>query len=124
MSLEQRADALLSRAAFAGDVPGVVALATTAEKTIYQGAFGQRVLGSDGPAMTTDTVVWIASMTKAVTSAAAMQLVEQDRIDLDAPAHEVVPQIAEAQVLTGFDAEGRPQARAPKRPITLRHLLT
>jgi len=123
MSLKQRADALLSAAAQAGHVPGVVAMATTPESTIYEGAFGQRALGGGAP-MTTDTVVWIASMTKALTSAAAMQLVEAGQLSLDAPAHAVVPAIAEAQVLTGFDAAGKPQVRAPKRPVTLRHLLT
>ena len=74
--------------------------------------------------MTPDTVVWIASMTKAVTSAGAMQLVEQGKLDLDAPAAKVVPEIGAAQVLEGFDANGQPRTRAPKRPITLRHLLT
>jgi methyl acetate hydrolase len=123
MSLQHKADALLSRAAQAGDVPGVVAMATNREGIIYEGAFGERVRGQ-GPAMTVDTVGWIASMTKAITSAAAMQLVEQGKIDLDAPASRIVPQISEAQVLTGFDATGRPQTRAPKRAITLRHLLT
>ncbi|TFH22245.1 MAG: 1,4-butanediol diacrylate esterase, partial [Myxococcales bacterium] len=73
MTLQQRADSLLSRAAQAGDVPGVVAMATTREGTIYEGAFGRRVLGQTA-AMTADTVVWIASMTKALTSAVAMQL--------------------------------------------------
>ena len=123
MSLQQKVDALLVRATQAGDVPGVVAMATNREGIIYEGAFGERVLGQ-GPAMTVDTVGWIASMSKAITSSAAMQLVEQGKIDLDAPASRVVPQIAEAQVLTGFDANGRPQTRAPKRAITLRHLLT
>lgn len=123
MTLQQRADSLLSRAAQAGDVPGVVAMATTREGTIYEGAFGRRVLGQTA-AMTADTVVWIASMTKALTSAVAMQLVERGALDLDAPAASVVPAIAEAQVLTGFDAGGRPQTRAPRRSITLRHLLT
>src|SRR5262245_38951269 len=74
--------------------------------------------------MTTDTVVWIASMTKAITSVAAVQLVERGKLDLDAPASAVVPAIAEIGVLTGFDAAGKPQLREPKRPITLRHLLT
>ena len=123
MSLQRQVDALLVRATQAGDVPGVVAMATNREGIIYEGAFGERVRGQ-GPAMTVDTVGWIASMSKAITSSAAMQLVEQGKIDLDAPASRVVPQIAEAQVLTGFDANGRPQTRAPKRAITLRHLLT
>ncbi len=123
MKLSERADRLLSDACAAGRVPGVVAMATNREGTIYEGAFGERVLGS-GQAMTTDTVGWIASMTKAVTSVCAVQLVERGRLDLDAPAANVVPQIAELQVLDGFDAAGNPRLRAPKRPITLRHLLT
>lgn len=123
MNLKQRADSVLSGAVATGAVPGVVAMATNREGTIYEGAFGERTIGS-GVAMTTDTVGWIASMTKALTSVAAVQQVERGKLDLDAPAAKVVPAIAEIQVLTGFDAGGRPQLRPPKRPITLRHLLT
>jgi methyl acetate hydrolase len=122
-SRKSRIDAALHRAVEAGDVPGVVAMATDRQSVIYEGAFGKRVLGQPAP-MTTDTVAWIASMTKAVTGAAAMQLVEQGKLDLDAPAAKVVPAIGAAQVLEGFDASGQPRTRAPKRPITLRHLLT
>jgi methyl acetate hydrolase len=123
MSLKQRADRILSNAVAGGAVPGVVAMACNREGSTYEGAFGERTLGS-GVAMTTDTVCWIASMTKAVTSVAAVQCVERGQIDLDAPASKVVPAIGEAQVLTGFDAKGMPTYRAPKRPVTLRHLLT
>lgn len=123
MDLKQSADRLLSDAVAAGRVPGVVAMATHRDGTIYEGAFGVRTLGQDAP-MTLDTVGWIASMTKALTSVTAVQLVERGQLDLDAPASTVVPAIAEAQVLTGFDAAGQPQMRAPRRPITLRHLLT
>jgi methyl acetate hydrolase len=107
----------------AGDIPGVVALAADADGVIFAGAFGERELGS-GVAMTLDTVCWTASMTKATTSVAAMQLVEQGRLGLDEPVSAVVPQLAGVQVLDGFDAAGVPRLRAPKRPITLRHLLT
>lgn len=123
MDLKQRADMLLSGAAALGAVPGVIAMATNRDGTIYEGAFGERTLGS-GQAMTPDTVVWIASMTKALTSVAAVQCVERGKLDLDAPASNVVPAIAEIQVLAGFDGAGKPQLRAPKRPITLRQLLT
>ena len=74
--------------------------------------------------MTPDTVVWIASMTKAITSAAAMQLVERGHLTLDTPAADVVPALAQVRVLTGFDASGTPQLRSPTRAMTLRHLLT
>ena len=123
MNLKQRADMVLGGAVASGAVPGLVAMATNREGTIYEGAFGERVLGG-GVVMGTDTVGWIASMTKAITSVAAVQLVERGKLDLDAPAQKVVPAIAEAQVLTGFDAGGKPSFRAPKRAITLRHLLT
>ncbi|MEP7057305.1 MAG: serine hydrolase domain-containing protein [Caldimonas sp.] len=123
MTLKSNLDDILGRAARAGDVPGVVALVTDRERTLYEGAFGKRALGSDA-AMTVDTVGWIASCTKAITGAACMQLVEQGRIDLDSPAQKWVPRLAECKVLEGFDDAGQPRLRAPKRPITLRHLLT
>ena len=122
-SFGRQADALLKRATDAGEVPGVVAMATAGDATIYEGAFGTRRLGSVKP-MAIDTVVWIASMTKPVTSAAAMQLVEKGRLQLDEPAARWAPDLAAVQVLEGFDASGTPRLRPPKRPITLRHLLT
>ncbi len=116
-------DRVLREAADRGDVPGVVAVAATREGAVYQGAFGKRAL-PDGAAMTPDTVFWIASMTKAVTSTAAMQLVEQRRLALDRPIAEVLPELAAPQVLEGFDADGEPRLRPARRPITLRHLIT
>ncbi len=117
------ADQALERAVAAGDVAGVVALAADDRGVIYQGAFGRRAADADAP-MTVDTVVWIASMTKAITSVAAMQLVEQGRIRLDEPLSNHVPEVSEVQVLDGFDAAGAPKLRPPRRPVTLRHLLT
>jgi methyl acetate hydrolase len=116
-------DALLENAVTAGDVPGVVALAADDRGVIYQGAFGCR--GRDGEApMTPDSVFWLASMTKAITSVAAMQLVEEGKLALDAPIARVLPELAERPVLTGFDDEGQPRLRPARQPITLRHLLT
>ena len=116
-------DALFSEAVESKKLPGVIAIAATDKGVLYQGAFGRRELGKDA-AMTLDTVVWIASMTKAITATAAMQLVERGKLALDAPASQLVPGLAKAQVLEGFDAAGQPRLRAPKRPITLRQLLT
>jgi methyl acetate hydrolase len=116
-------DKVLRTAAESGDVPGVVAMAATRDGKIYEGAFGERALSS-GAAMTTDSVFWIASMTKAITSTAAMQLVERGKLALDRPIAEVLPELASPQVLDGFDAAGVPKLRPAKRPITLRHLIT
>ena len=123
MALQQAVDALLQEAVSRGDVPGVVATATNRDETIYEGGFGERALGG-GQTMSADTVVWIASMTKALTGMAAMQLVEQGKLSLDAPASDVVPDLSKAQVLDGFDRGGQPLLRPPARSITLRHLLT
>jgi len=116
-------DAVLRRATGEKDVPGIVAMAANDKGIIYEGAFGTRDL-AQGPAMTLDTVFRIASMTKAVTSVAAMQLVEQGRLQLDQPIGNVLPELSAPQVLEGFDEGGAPRLRPAKRPITLRHLLT
>ena len=115
-------DEVLGFAIDRGDVPGVVAMAATRDGIVYQGAFGRRALPNEA-AMSTDTVFWIASMTKAITSAAAMQLVEQGKLALDNEIANVLPELAAPQVLEGFDPSGRPRLRPAKRSITLRHLL-
>ena len=116
-------DRVLRAACDAGRVPGVVALAANRGGITYQGAFGRRGL-PDGVAMSMDTVFRIASMTKAVTGVAAMQCVEQGKLALDQPAGEIMPELAEPQVLDGFDASGQPILRPARRKVTLRNLLT
>ena len=118
-----RIDDALRRAVDAKEVPGVVAMAATDKGLLYEGAFGPRALDDSAP-MTLDTVFRIASMTKAITSVAAMQLVEQGKLKLEEPVPNVDPGVGSPQVLEGFDASGAPKLRPAKRPITLRHLLT
>ncbi|HJZ29759.1 MAG TPA: serine hydrolase domain-containing protein [Hyphomicrobiaceae bacterium] len=116
-------DDVLRQGVEARDAAGVVAMAASDRGVLYEGAAGLRAL--DQPAvMTGDTVFRIASMTKAITSVAAMQLVEQGRLKLDEPVPGIDPTLASPQVLEGFDASGEPKLRPAKRPITLRHLLT
>ena len=104
-------------------VPGVVAGVTDHAGTLYLGAAGVRDLETREE-MTTDSVFAIFSTTKAITGLTVLQLVEEGRLDLDAPASQYVPALGEMQVLDGFDdAAGAPVLRAPKRPITTKHLL-
>ena len=120
---EAVADAILNRVVtFEPRVPGVVAMVTNPERNIYEGAAGMRRLDRDAD-MTTDTVFGIFSTTKAITGTAALQLVEEGKLDLDAPAKTYVPEIGELRVIEGFDAHGEPKLRAPKRDITTRMLL-
>ena len=116
-------DSVLSSAVEGGRIAGLVAAAADAQGTIYEAAFGNRNVSASQP-MTTDTVFRIASMTKAITGAAAMQMVEQGKLSLDQPAKEILPLLADTQVLAGFDAQDNPILRAPRSQITLRNLLT
>lgn len=75
--------------------------------------------------MTLDSVFRIASMTKPITSVAAMQLVEDGDLGLDVPVSKYIPSFAKLQVLEGFDeTTGAPKLRPASKPVTLRHLLT
>ena len=123
MQSKAQIDQILRQKSEAKEIPGVVAMAATGSEVIYQGAFGKRDLSKDD-AMTADSVFWIASMTKAITTAAGMQLVEQGKLSLDEPIGKLLPDLANPQVLEGFDASGEPKLRPAKKPITLRHLMT
>ena len=123
MQSKAQIDQILRQKSDAREIPGVVAMAANGKEVIYQGAFGKRDLSKDDP-MALDSVFWIASMTKAITAAAAMQLVEQGKLSLDAPIGKVLPDLAAPQVLEGFGANGEPKLRPAKSPITLRQLMT
>ena len=122
-SFKTAADTVLTHTvAAAGGAPGVVAMVTDRQRNVYEGAAGKRQLGSE-PAMTTDSVMAIFSTTKALTGTLLMQLVEEGRVSLDDPVKKYVPEIAEIQVLEGFDDAGQPRLRAPKRDVTVGHLM-
>ena len=87
-----RIDSVLKQAVDAKEVPGVVAMAATDGRAL-RGRFWSA--GADqGPAMTPDTVFRLASMTKAIASVAAMQLVEQGKLALDGPVQQHRPTAA------------------------------
>jgi len=121
--LKTNADPVLARAVESGATAGVVAAVITRDETLYTGAHGARALGASA-AMDLDTVMFIASMTKPITSVAAMQLVEQGKLSLDGPAAAVIPELGAFKVLQGWDTNGAPQLRAANGQVTLRHLLT
>ena len=126
MALQEAVRAILDRGVSDGDVVGAVAQVVTTDGVLAAAAAGERsadAAAGAGP-MTLDTVCWIASMTKAITGTAAMQLVERGELALDAPASDVLPSLADVGVLEGFGANGQPQVRPARAPITLRHLLT
>ncbi len=115
-------DAALSRATAAGEVAGAVAMATTATDLLYQGCFGAADRATGRP-LRPDSIFRLASMTKAITSVAAMQLVERGKLALDTPIAAVLPHLAAPMVLDGWNGP-MPVLRPAARPITLRHLLS
>ena len=104
-------------------LPGAVGIIVNADGVRFAHACGYADAIAETP-MRLDTPCQIASMTKALVSVAAMRLVEAGRLELDAPVGDVLPELADCQVLAGFDEDGAPILRPAARPITLRHLLT
>jgi methyl acetate hydrolase len=115
-------DMVLRAAVESGAVPNVVAIAADRDGVIYEGAAGPRVVGG-ADVVSSDTHFRIMSMTKMVATVAALQLVEQGALDLDAPVDTYRPEFADVQVLEGFDGD-TPRLRAPASRATVRHLLT
>ncbi|ACB97432.1 serine hydrolase domain-containing protein [Beijerinckia indica] len=121
--LKTSADVILDNAVTSQpSVAGVVAMITDRHHTIYEGAAGKRRLDRDA-GMTSDSVFALFSTTKAITATAVLQLVEEGRLDLDAPASHYSPDIGKLQVIEGFEETGAPKLRAPKRSITTRMLM-
>jgi methyl acetate hydrolase len=115
-------DAVLRDAVESGAVPNAVAIAADRDGVIYEGAAGPRAAGGTDQ-VSPDTHFRIMSMTKMVATVAALQLVEQGALDLDAPVEAYRPEFAEVQVLEGFDGD-TPRLRAPASRATVRHLVT
>lgn len=104
-------------------VAGAVAMIGNSETMLASATAGSADPENAKP-MTLDSIFQIASMTKAVTSVAAMQLVERGLLSLDEPIDPVLPELARPDLLTGFDPKGQPILQPASKPITLRHLLT
>jgi len=122
--LKNALDAVLQQSVSGSpNVPGVVAMVTDRKANIYEGAAGVRRLGAPAP-MTVDSTFAIFSTTKAITATAALQLVERDLLDLDAPAQKYAPAIGKLQVIESVDAAGNARLRPPRSQVTTRQLLT
>ena len=117
-----RIDEVLRSAVESGAMPNVVATAADANGPIYEGAFGPKAVGKPEP-VTVDTLYRIASMTKMITTVAALQLVERGDLDLDEIVPKYRPELAQLQVLDGWDGD-EPRVREPKTYATVRQLAT
>jgi methyl acetate hydrolase len=107
-----------------GDVPGVVVLVTGPDRVLYHEAFGKMNVAK-GIDMQKDTIFNIASMTKAVTSAGVMMLIDEGKLTLDDEVSKYLPEFKSPKVISKVDvAAGTYETRPATRPITIRQLLT
>jgi methyl acetate hydrolase len=117
-------DETLRKAVEDKTIAGVVAIATDRKGVVYRGAFGLADMAAARP-MTADALFRIASMTKAITSTAAMQLIEAGRVRLDDPVEKHLPAFAHLSVFDSFDgATGAYRLRPAAKTLTVRHLMT
>jgi CubicO group peptidase (beta-lactamase class C family) len=115
-------DQVLESAVAAGDLPNVVAMAADCDGVVYEGAAGPRAVGQDEP-IGPDSQLRLASMTKMVTTVAALQQMERGAVELDAPVDTYLPEFADLQVLEGFDGD-TPKLRPTAARATVRQLIT
>src|SRR5579883_2348685 len=110
---ERSVDDVLRDGITARRIPAAAGMFASSNKVLYAGAFGTRNAG--GPPLAVDSIFAIASMTKAVTTVAALQLVEQGKLTLDEPVGKLLPQLAQPMVLAGFERDsGKPILRPAK----------
>ncbi|KAH8684126.1 beta-lactamase/transpeptidase-like protein [Ilyonectria robusta] len=104
-------------------VLGASFIVTDKNKILYEGVAGRIGNAVDSPSFSSESSGWIASMTKIVTATSLMQLFERGLIHLDDDARSLVPELANVQILRGFNDEDKPVLENNTDPITLRQLL-
>ncbi|KAJ7645480.1 beta-lactamase/transpeptidase-like protein [Mycena polygramma] len=116
---------IMSRAVESNTVPALFCGVSDQNGEIFMHQAGRKVLGDpSSDALDENAIFWIASQTKLITSIAALQLIEQGKLQLSTVVSEILPELANPVVVTARDAEGRPSATSPaKSPITLEQLL-
>ncbi|KAJ7168540.1 beta-lactamase/transpeptidase-like protein [Mycena filopes] len=117
-------DRLLADAVSSKSMPALMFGVTTAEGPIYMHTEGAKLV--DDPAsgaIDADTVFWLVSQTKLVTSIAALQLMEQGKVALDTPVEGILPWLAGPVVVTGQDEAGKPTTVPALGKVTFGQLL-
>ncbi|KAF1850833.1 beta-lactamase/transpeptidase-like protein, partial [Cucurbitaria berberidis CBS 394.84] len=117
---------IIEQAIAAQEIPGCALVATNRDGSFkYAKAFGSTSLKEENAKpLGLDTIMWIASCTKLMTSLCAMQLVERGLVTLDEPVYKHIPELEKFTVLKGFEEDGKPIEEKHTKPITLRLLLT
>src|SRR6266566_1876394 len=114
----------LSSAVGRGDVPGVVAIVVDPDNVLFEGAAGQQDVARRIE-MKPDAIFRIASMTKPLTTVAAMMLIEAGKLNLDDPVSKYLPRFKDRPVISSFDpSTGAYETTPAASEVAIRHLLT
>ncbi|NVJ46609.1 MAG: serine hydrolase, partial [Cytophagia bacterium] len=120
-SFENSFDSYIQKAVSDTVIPGGTFLIARNGHIVYEKSFGEIA----GRPFKNDDLYRLASMTKAVTSVAMMQLVEQGKVNLDAPVYEYIPAFKNQIVLDEFNPADSSYTTVPvEKPVTIRNLMT
>ncbi|KAJ7511438.1 beta-lactamase/transpeptidase-like protein [Mycena galericulata] len=124
-ALKDKLDRILTEAVESKATPALSFAITTADGEIYTRQVGIKLVDdSSSGSIDEDTVFWLCSQTKLITTLAALKLIEQGKIELDTPVEQVLPELANPVIVTSYDATGKPASTAPaKSKITFGQLL-
>ncbi|KAJ7147528.1 beta-lactamase/transpeptidase-like protein [Mycena crocata] len=122
---KEKFDQILSKLVESKATPALFFGVTDADGPIYMNQFGTKQLDDPSSgAINEDAVYWLCSQTKLITTIAALQLIEQGKIQLDTPVDQVLSELANPVVVTQWDEAGKPLTTVPaKSKITFGQLL-
>ncbi|KAF8649414.1 hypothetical protein AX16_005855 [Volvariella volvacea WC 439] len=126
LSLEakDKIQSVLSLAVAEKRTPSLWFGATNTEEDLFIATEGTRVLGDPSSGeLDDDSIFWVCSQTKLMVTIAALQLIEQGRLNLDTHVGNILPELASPLVLDGRKESGEPRLRPARSPILIRHLL-
>ncbi|KAJ7437903.1 beta-lactamase/transpeptidase-like protein [Mycena galericulata] len=113
-ALKEKFDRILAEAVESRSTPALFFGITTADGEIYSNQTGTKLVDdSSSGSINEDTVFCLFSQTKLITSIAALKLIEQGKIALDTPVEQVLPELANPVIVTGYDATGMPASTTP-----------
>ncbi|KAJ7505422.1 beta-lactamase/transpeptidase-like protein [Mycena galericulata] len=122
---KDKIDRILSEAVESKSTPALFFGVTDVDGPIYMRQTGTKLIGdSSSGSIDEDTVFWLCSQTKMITTIAALQLIEQGKITLDTPVEQVLPELANPVIVIGYDDAGNPTSTtSAKSKVTFGQLL-
>ncbi|KFY19153.1 hypothetical protein V491_04572, partial [Pseudogymnoascus sp. VKM F-3775] len=110
------------------EIPSSVVIALDRDGIIYTKAVGTQSENPSSPLaskpISVDTVMWVASCTKLLSSISLLQLLERGLFSLDAPIASLLPELSDPSIFTGFNSAGAPEFTKPEKEVTVRMMMS